>query len=359
MEIQSKTDAQGRADRIGAFRAELAALQMEGVVHLSDEQQSAISLYHARLLAGFSTSYDIDVDRRDAQLSLGMKIASFLGALGLAASVFFLFYQFWGGIPTTVQVVLLVGAPAIGLFATGYVSSREQTGYFAKLCAMVCLACFVLNLTMLGQIFNINPSPNAFFIWAVFALILAYAADARLLLAAGIISLAAFISARTGVWGGCYWLHFGERPENFFPAAAILFTASFYSPRRFSGFAVIYRVFALLLLFLPVLVLANWGRGSYLHLSNDDIETLYQLAGFLVSALAIWLGIKKGWPEVVNTGNVFFVVFLYTKFYQWWWEWMPKYLFFLVIGLTAILMLFVFKRLRNTVSGDAGKESGI
>ena len=356
MEIQSKTDAQNRSDRIGAFQAELAALVREEVVSLSDEQHSAIAGYHERLLAGLSTSYDIDVDKRDAQLSLGMKIASFLGALGLAASAFFLFYQFWGRIPTTVQVVLLAGAPGFGLLATGYVASREKTGYFAKLLGMVCLSCFVLNLTMLGQIFNISPSPNAFLIWAVFALILAYAADARLLLAAGIISLAAFISARAGTWAGCYWLHFGERPENFFPAAAILFSASFFSPRRFSGFAVVYRVFALLLLFLPVLILANWGQVSYLHLTNDSIEVIYQLAGFLLSALAIWLGIIRGWPEVVNTGNVFFVIFLYTKLYQWWWDWMPKYLFFLVIGLTAILMLLVFKRLRTGVSGDMAKE---
>ena len=359
MEIQSKTDAQNRADRIGAFQAELAALVRGKVVSLSDEQHSAIAGYHEKLLAGLSTTYDIDVDRRDAQLSLGMKIASFLGALGLAASAFFLFYQFWGRIPTTIQVVLLVGAPGLGLFATGYVVSREKTGYFAKLLGMVCLSCFVLNLTMLGQIFNINPSPNAFLIWAVFALILAYAADARLLLAAGIISLAAFISARAGTWAGCYWLHFGERPESFFPAAAILFSASFFSPRRFSGFAVIYRVFALLLLFLPVLILANWGQVSYLHLTNNSIEVIYQLAGFLLSALVIWLGIIRGWPEVVNTGNVFFVIFLYTKLYQWWWDWMPKYLFFLVIGLTAILMLLVFKRLRNGVSGDTAKEGRV
>ncbi len=353
MEIQSKTDAQGRADRIGAFRAELAALRREGVGNLSDEQCLSITGYHDRLLADLSASYDVDVDRRDEQLSLGMKIASFLGALGLAASVFFLFYQFWGRISTTVQVVVLVCAPALALLATGYVAYREKTGYFAKLLALVCLSCFVLNLVMLGQIFNINPSPNAFLIWAVFALILAYAIDARLLLAAGIISLAAFISARAGTWAGCYWLHFGERPENFFPAAAMLFSASFFSPRRFSGFAVIYRVFALLLLFLPVLVLANWGRVSYLHLTSDSIEVIYQVAGFLFSALAIWQGISRGWPEVVNTGNVFFVIFLYTKFYDWWWEWMPKYLFFLVIGLTAILMLFVFKRLRN--GGNSGK----
>lgn len=86
-----------------------------------------------------------------------------------------------------------------------------------------------------------------------------------------------------------------------------------------------------------------------MNLAGEYIEIIYQIAGFVFSATAIWLGIKKGWPEVVNTGNVFFTIFLYTKFYDWWWDCMPKYLFFLVIGLTAILMLIIFKRLRNSV----------
>ncbi len=232
------------------------------------------------------------------------------------------------------------------------VSARERTGYFAKLAALVSLACFVLNLSMLGQIFNITPSENAFLIWALFAFLLAYAADARLLLAGGILCFAGFLSAKTGTWSGCYWLDFGERPENFFPAALLLMLLSLPPHHRFSGFSVVYRVFSLLFFFVPVLILANWGSISYLDLGRETIEVLYQLAGFLLSAVAIWVGILRHWPETVNTGNVFFTIFLYTKFYDWWWEWMPKYLFFLIIGLTAILMLLVFRRLRN-----AGPES--
>jgi uncharacterized membrane protein len=278
-----------------------------------------------------------------------MKIASFLGALGLAASVFFLFYQFWGRFGTQTQVMILMAAPLAGLAATMVAAQKEKTGYFAKLLGLVSLACFVLNLSMFGQMFNIAPSENAFLVWAAFAFLVAYAADARLLLAFGIISLAGFLSAKTGTWSGCYWINFGERPENFFPAAALLFMAPFLPHQKFSGFAAIYRVFAMLLFFIPVLILSNWGAVSYLHLTRDAIEAIYQIAGFLFSAAAIWIGIKRAWPEVVNTGNVFFTIFLYTKFYDWWWDWMPKYLFFLVIGLTAILMLLVFKRLRKTV----------
>jgi uncharacterized membrane protein len=208
---------------------------------------------------------------------------------------------------------------------------------------------------MLGQIFDITPSDKALLPWAAFALLLAYACDLRLLLAAGILCIVAFVSARTGTWSGMYWLYFGERPENFFPAAiAMFFVPQLLDHRRFHGFGAIYRVFGLLTLFLPMLVLANWGEISYLDFDRKLIQGFYQILGFAGTAATMWLGAKRHWPEVVNTGLTFFVIFLYTKFYDWWWEIMPKYLFFLVIGLSAVLLLVVFKRLRTRLTAGEG-----
>jgi hypothetical protein len=125
------------------------------------------------------------------------------------------------------------------------------------------------------------------------------------------------------------------------------------SHARYAGFTAIYRVFALLTLLLPMLVLANWGVGSHIAFDPDVIEGTYQVLGFVISAAAIWLGARRGWSDVVNTALVMFVVFLYTKFYDWWWAWMPKYLFFLVVGLTAVLFLFVLRRLRLVAPAGA------
>ncbi|TCK18241.1 putative membrane protein DUF2157 [Thiogranum longum] len=356
MEPGSKAQAQQRADQIRSFQAELSRLEAEGVVRLSTDQQGAISRYHGALLADFSQAFDIDRNRQAMQLSLGMRIASFLGALALAASVFFLFYQFWGGFGSTTQVSILVLASLASFSATGLITRVDESGYFVKLAAMVAFACFVLNVFMLGQIFNITPSDNALLVWAAFALLLAYALDVRLLLAAGIFCLIGYLSARTGTWGGGYWLHFGERPENFLPAGLLLFFfPALVDHRRLSGFGPIYRVFGLLTVLLPVLILANWGDGSYLVAGRDLIEAGYQVAGFVISALAIWYGIRRHHPEVTNTGNVFFVIFLYTKFFDWWWESMPKYLFFLIIGLTAMLFLVIFKRLRGSANVEDGE----
>lgn len=358
--MNNKFNAQQRADQIQAFNAELNCLKNDDVLELDDTQRSKISAYHSTVLDTLTHQFDIDTTVKQKQLSIGMKIASFVGALALAASIFFLFYQFWGYLTTPVQVSILIAAPLLTLLLTTVVSQHEDTGYFTKLIAMVSFACFVLNLVMLGQIFNITPSDKALMAWAVYGFLLAYMFDVRLLLAMAILSLAAFIATRVGTWSGMYWIYSGERPENLLLPAMIIFSIPMWiSQKNFNGFPPIYRVLGCLIFLIPVLVLSNWGSGSYLnfHLANIDadiIEGFYQLTGFAVSAGLIALGIKKQWSDVVNTGNVFFVLFLYTKIFDWWWEIMPKYLFFLVIALSSVLMLFVYKRMRkhNQLNGQ-------
>ena len=250
MNPSSRTEAQQRADQIRVFEAELDRLQRDGVLVLTQQQQGAIDEHHRTLLAQYGRAFGIDRDVKAKQLSIGMRIASFLGALALAASVFFLFYQFWGLFSTAAQVVVLLAASLGAFGATMWIQSRDESGYFTKLAAMVAFACFVLNIAMLGQIFNITPSDKAFVAWAALAWLLAYTCDLRLLLAAGILCFIAFVAARTGTWSGMYWLYFGERPENFFPAGiALLLIPQLIDHRRFAGFAPIYRVFGLLTLF--------------------------------------------------------------------------------------------------------------
>jgi uncharacterized membrane protein len=352
--MTTRAGAQARVDQIQAFRREMELLQAAGILQWHPDQRQAIESYHAALTRELAESFDVDSDTRGRQLSWGMRIASFLGALSLAASVFFLFYRFWGQMSVTTQVSILAATPLLALCFTSWLSTRDSTGYFTKLAALVTFCCFVLNVSMLGQIFNITPSPNALLVWAAFAAVLAYGMEIKLLLVAAILCFVTYIAARFGTWGGAYWIHFGERPENFLPAAAALLLAPrFIDHARFDGFDTTYRICGLLTLFGPILVLGNWGEGSYLLLDPALIEGTYQLAGFLLAGVTIWLGIRRGHPHVVNTGVTFFVVLLYTKFYDWMWEIMPKYLFFLVVGLTAVLFLFVLRRLR-TIGHVAG-----
>jgi Predicted membrane protein (DUF2157) len=346
----TRQEAQQHADVIHHFQQELARLRQEQVLTLSPDQQQGLQAHHGALLKAYANDFDIDSVQKSKQLSLGLRIASFLGAVALACSVFFLFYQFWGMLNTETQVVVLITASMASFMFTMLLHRKDHAGYFTKLAALVSFVCFVINIGMLGQIFNIMPSDKALVVWAAFAFLLAYSLDLRLLLAAGILCVIGFISARTGTWGGMYWLSFGERPENFFPAALIIFMLpQWLSHARFTGFDAIYRVFGLLCGLLPILVLANWGDGSYLDWNIGIIEGAYQVLGFALCAALILVGVRKQWNETVNTGTTFFVIFLYTKLYDWWWEIMPKYLFFFVLALVAILIILVLRRLRNVI----------
>ena len=344
-------EAQARADRIRAFREELAALEREGVVALPEPQRTAALGHQDRVLAALATRFDVDVSGAQKRLSWGVRIVAFLGAAALSAAVYFLFQQVWGRLALPVQVTLLVAAPLLVLSALPLAARRDRSGAFASIVALVAFACFVLDLSLLGRIFAIAPTQHALLVWAGFAFLLAYGFALRLLLIAGILTLLAWLSATVGTWGGLYWLSAGERPEHFILAGALVFGLGLLPHRGHPGFPGAYRVFGALAALLAVLILGHWGAGSALPLADRTIEHLYQVGGFALSGAAIWAGLRFGWPGLVTLGSTAFTVFLYTRFYDWWWDWLPRSVFFLLVGLVAILSLLVLRRLRTASLG--------
>jgi len=50
---------------------------------------------------------------------------------------------------------------------------------------------------------------------------------------------------------------------------------------------------------------------------------------------------------VVQVATGFLVIFVFAKCFDWWWDWMPRYLFFLLLGGLAVAVLLVLGRLRS------------
>ena len=157
----TKIQAQMRADQVRAFRAEQVLLSEQGLLQLPDDTSAAIQQYHDNLLRELQQAQDVDLSEGARHLSLGMQIVSFLGASALAASLFFLFHQYWGYFATTTQVIILIAAPLVSLVIASWAQRLDSSGYYAKLAALISFASWVLNIAMLGSIFNITPSPNA------------------------------------------------------------------------------------------------------------------------------------------------------------------------------------------------------
>jgi uncharacterized membrane protein len=345
----TKQQAQKRADRIGAFRAELDELERSGALTLTDQQRGSVRSHHDSLLASFADRYDIDASEDQKQFSIGMRIASLLGAIALCVAVYLFFYNYWGLISTPVQVVLLAGAPVAALFGVDFAARKDRSLYFATIAAAVAIACFVTNLGALGHIFNMIPTNMAMLAWALFAALLAYTYGLRLPLVAAAVCAVLFIASSLVTIGGAPFDIFMNRPESLIPGGALLLVLAIFVPhRKRTGFPVVLRICGTIALFFPLVLLSTWGESSYLSWNADAVEVGYQLLGFLLSGLAIWIGIRRGWLDVTYLVSAAFSILLFIKFFHWWWDWMPKYLFFLILGLVAVGLLLFLKRLRRT-----------
>jgi len=349
-----KQDAQLEVDRLRNFRSYLAHLEHQNVLELSLEQRQRLDEHLDGILADLSKRFDIDVTETQRQLSLGMRVISALGGLAFCIAVFLFFYKIWGVISTPAQVAILVAVPLFSLAATEFAALRERSLYFASLGAIVACAAFVLNLTVLGKIFNITPSQNAFLVWGIFGLALAYRYRLRIELIFGLLSLLAFISASIMTWRDCSWFTLGERPENFIAAGLLLIAI----PQSRVGekapeFSPVYRAVGSLAVFIPVYALGQGGWLSYFPLRNSLVEHLYQILAFPTAAAAVWFGIQRHYREMVNLGSAFFAIFLLTRFVDWWWDWMPKYVFFFVVGAIALVLLAAFRKMREHMGAPA------
>ena len=345
--IAGKREAQQRADSIRVFRAELARLEREGVLVLSEEQRLAVNHHAERTLAALAEQFDIDLGESQKQVSWAMRIASTIGGLALCASVVLFFYRFWGALATPAQVAVLAAGPVALVFAADFAARRERTLYFASLIATVAFAAFVLNLNVLGAIFNLTPSPGAFLAWGLFGLALGWHLRVRLPLAAGVVCLMIWLAAVVTSWTGSYWGGVMDAPEPLILAGTLVVAAGLMRRGTGAEFPALFVVLGMTATFVAMLALSSRAASSYLPLSAQNAGTLYQFLGMLASAAAIRYGIARGFQAMVNLAAGFFVVFLYVRLAQWWWDWMPKYLFFLIIGFLSLGLLAAFRKLRS------------
>jgi uncharacterized membrane protein len=282
-----------------------------------------------------------------------MRIASTLGGIAICAAVVLFFMRYWGDLDTPFQVAVTLIVPLLALAGAEFASTRERTRYFTGLLALVAFASFVMNLAVLGSIFNIVSTERALLAWGAFALVLAYRYGLRLLLALGLLLAIGYAAAVVTAQLGYQWLDFGDRPELILFLALLVFAVpGVMDHRRYPDFPPVYRLAGSLVFFVSVLSLAEWGVTSYLPLNQHSIERFYEFVGLATSAGAIWLGITRHWSGLVNISAGAFVMFLFARLYHWWWDWMPKYLFFAVIGALGIGLVLIFKRLRTRMAGN-------
>ena len=282
-----------------------------------------------------------------------MRIASTLGGLALCAALVLFFYRIWGILPLPGQFLLLLATPLAAVAATEFAARREKTLYYASLLALVAIAAFILNLTALGGILNLAESPHVMLIWGAFALALAYAYELQLALLVALVCLLDYSACLFSMVMGGHWMDHLRHPECFLPGALVALALPCIFPHRDrEGFPPLYRGTGLAMLFLALLLLSLNGPLSYLSWQEHTVEVFYQLLGIIGFAALTALAVRRGWMETVYLGSLSFGVLIYVRLFDWWWEWMPKYLFFLIIGLISLSLLALFRKIRSRAPGS-------
>ncbi len=346
--VANRPQAQRRVDRIRTFREELERLLAEGALELTVEQKQRLDQHLDSTLKELATRFDVDTTETQKRFSWGVRIASTIAGLALCAAVVLFCYRNWGLLILPVQIAILVAAPLVLIAAMEYSSRRDRGFYYTVVLGIVAFAAAVLNLNALGAMFNLTGSPYAFLVWAVFGVALAYAYGIKLLLAAGLVCAIIFANGVMLQLAGLHWAASESRIENVILAgAAVLAAPAIIRHRKLDDFPWTYEVVGLTAVLLAVLVGSLNGDLTYLPFAKRTVEIGYQLIGLAVAAVAMWQGVVRRKPAVLNIGAAAFAIFLYIRLYQWWWDWMPKYLFFLSIGLIALAFLYLFQRIRT------------
>jgi uncharacterized membrane protein len=382
-------------DAIGAWRA--AAL-------LSAEQAE-------RLLATVGAGASPGARRvaNERKLGRGVTILINLGAIALGAGLLVFFASNWVEFGRAAKVASLF-ALTLAFYVAGFELTRDGRWSFPKLgVALIFLGCvmFGTDIVLLALIYDVTAEHAwSFLVQAVAWLAVAYIVRSRLVLFLGLIGVVAWFGAEVGYcWGG-YWIYLG-RPFHFIGVGAcLLAVAGVHGWRGQRDFAAAWALVGLLVVYLSTLILSifdvqrhvrvdaatapalvwllfavpyvlaaialgiihrRWSRStlaeppavvvlvllgcmilaSVIAVTPHSRELWFILLLTLLTSAGVYLGIAWESPVFLNTSLVFFAVNLYTRFYEYFWDAMPKSLFFIIGGATLMLGGVWVERMRR------------
>jgi len=341
--------AQQRADRIRAFREELAALRAEGVEVLSPAQEQQLAAHHQSVLAQLRSRFDVDVSETAGQLSRGMQIASFFGALTLTAAIYSLVARFWGDLDLPVQVGLLTLFPVLALAGVDLAARREPSLYIASIFAVVAYGTFWLAGVMTARLLDLPITTPVLWLGVVFGLALASAYGFRVVLVAALLAVVVALGGTLFSVAGAPWTMVGERLEPAMIAAfGLLLLAPGLEPAS-PGFGNITLRVGLSVGLTLLLVLSVSGSMSVLPWPTRWIEAIYQVLMLLTSVAVIAIGLARRFPDLVKIATTALAIFLVSRYVHWFWSWLPRYLFFLLLAAAAFAWLLALRRVRARV----------
>lgn len=391
------------------LRDALAAWRGEGL--LSSEQHDLLlaRVVSSRLEARPSEPERAIAHER--KLGHGVTILINLGAVILAAGLIIFFASNWIEFGRAAKIASLF-ALTLFFYLVGFELTEEGRWKFPKLgLALAFLGCvmFGVDILLLALIYDLTAAHawSLLMDWLVWMAV-AYLLRSRLILFLGLVGIVSWFGAEVGyLWGG-YWIYLG-RPFHFMGLGACLLAVSgLHAWRGQRRFAAPYALVGLLLIYLSTLILSifdvqrefravEWtppilvglmlygpyvlalAALAFIHvhwrrttLSDPPVllvlflfalmllstviawtpghgEFWFLLLLTLLTSAGIYLGIAWESAVLLNTGIVFFAVNVYTRFYEYFWDAMPKSLFFIIGGATLMAGGIWVERMRRRI----------
>jgi hypothetical protein len=348
--MSDRADAQRRVHRIRAFRAELAAIEDAGVTSLSDGQRDAIARHHDTVLQQLAREHDVDRTEAAGQLSRGMQIAAFFAAVALTAAVYSLVARFWGRLDLPVQATLLGAFPLMALVGVELSAQRERTLYIASIFALVAFGTYWLAVFELSALVNVPLTPVAIWGGALFGVALALPYGFRVIFAGAVVALLVALSGSVFQAAGMPWTLLLEFPEILTAAAWLLAAGAAWVAWPERSFAAVARSVGLGVGFVGLLALSNAAPASLLPTTSRITEAIYQVVMLLIGMTALVIGIRKQWQETVYIAAAALTVFVFIRFVDWFWDALPRFVFFLLLAAIAFAWLLALRRLRSRLS---------
>ena len=335
-----------RARQILTWRAEQAELEREGVVSTGDAGMATIRQHHDALLAGFAAGGDVDLTREEERLSAGMRLATLLGAAALSVAWAMLASSLWNDLGAGAKLAL-VWVPALALLpATGLAALREPSGYIANIVGTVGTIAMAVAGFATFDMYEVDSPRIPFLLFGAFGLFLAYRYRLVLPLLVAIVGAGAFVWSLEAMM---LRSPVNDTFEHLEPLILVGLGAYLVGALRQSdppAFSLVWRLAGIVAMVFPLLLLGVTTDGSWFG-SGHTSELIYQLVGLLAFVAMVWIGLKRDDVILARGGATALVLFLFFRMVDWFWEAIPDWLFFLLMGGLAFAVLLVLRTVRE------------
>jgi uncharacterized membrane protein len=355
----------------------------------------------------------------------GVTLLVNFGAVVLALGLVIFFASNWAEIGRAMRIVCLLALTGGFQAGGYLLARPARFAFPKLGVALVALGCllFGASIYLIASLYSLHGPPTqsvAIFCLASFAL--AYLVRSRLILALALILLHTWFGMQVGYAWGAYWLCFWK-PVHYLGLGILLLVAGAWQARRGAAeFRNTYLLVGLLTVYISLLILSQrdaqdwrepflwltepailtllvlpyllallgvaaiyrWPAGRALHLYSPPVVLSASIFAVLVltsgvaftgsesrywwmalltllAIAGVYLGIAWRSPVILNTSLTFLVIDIYTRYFEWFWDAMPKSLFFIFGGAAFIVGGIYLERVRRrfVVAFDAAAAGRI